>query len=500
MSQPTRASEERRRRLAEDEPVTAPNIGRFARHSLVYSLARGVPGLVNFGALAVYTRLLEPSEFGRYVLVIAWVNLAKVLCFQWLRLSILRFLPGYANDRGSFLGALLWGFLVTGGIATLLGLVAMGALSPSSRTLLILGLSLLWAQGWLELNLEMLRIQLQPARYGALLTSRAVLALMGGTALAALGYGASGVLLGTAVGMALPGTRAMRRDWRGTSMRNPDIVLLRRIAVYGLPLTVAFAFSYVVSTSDRLLLGWLAGADAAGLYAAGYDLAQTAVLGLLLPISLASFPLAVQAMESGGPEEAATEMTRNLIMLSAVGLPAAAGLAILAPNITHVLLGARFRGTAVQVLPWIAFAGLCIALVELHFNRAFQLSKQTGRQLYPYGAAAILNIVLNIYLIPRFAVMGAVYATMCAYVVAVALAWWMGRYVFVMPIPARPLGRIAGATIGMTAILSPMRNWLGVAPLCAQVAVGALSYVIFLGLFHASARPKQLYFRLLAAQ
>ena len=52
------------------------------RHSALYLLARGVPGLVNFFAIAIYTRMLSPEEYGRYALVVAGVGLFNVNFFS----------------------------------------------------------------------------------------------------------------------------------------------------------------------------------------------------------------------------------------------------------------------------------------------------------------------------------------------------------------------------------------------------------------------------------
>jgi O-antigen/teichoic acid export membrane protein len=65
------------------------------RHSALYLLARGLPGVVSLAAIAVYTRLLGADEYGRYALVIAGVGLGNKLVFEWLRLSLLRFRPGF---------------------------------------------------------------------------------------------------------------------------------------------------------------------------------------------------------------------------------------------------------------------------------------------------------------------------------------------------------------------------------------------------------------------
>ena len=43
--------------------------GTLLRHSFIYLFARGVPGVINFLAIAVYTRLLPPEEYGQYALV-----------------------------------------------------------------------------------------------------------------------------------------------------------------------------------------------------------------------------------------------------------------------------------------------------------------------------------------------------------------------------------------------------------------------------------------------
>ena len=63
------------------------------RHSLQYLIARGLPGLISFAALVIYTRLLTAEEFGIYALIISGTTLAQVLLFQWLNLVVARFLP-----------------------------------------------------------------------------------------------------------------------------------------------------------------------------------------------------------------------------------------------------------------------------------------------------------------------------------------------------------------------------------------------------------------------
>src|SRR5690606_33652902 len=94
------------------------------RHSALYLLARGVPGLVNFFAIAIYTRMLSPEEYGRYALVVAGVGLFNVIFFQWLRLSLLRFLPAYLSDPKDLLSSVLAGFVSVAFLTGVLGVLA----------------------------------------------------------------------------------------------------------------------------------------------------------------------------------------------------------------------------------------------------------------------------------------------------------------------------------------------------------------------------------------
>src|SRR3954454_9976326 len=66
-------------------------------HVGIYLLARGVPGVVAFLAIPLFSRLLTPAEYGRYALVVATAALVNSLVFQWTRLSLVRFLPAQAG-------------------------------------------------------------------------------------------------------------------------------------------------------------------------------------------------------------------------------------------------------------------------------------------------------------------------------------------------------------------------------------------------------------------
>lgn len=455
------------------------------RHSALYLLARGLPGLISLLAILVYTRLLAPDEYGRYALVIAGVGLANKLAFEWLRLSLLRFLPG-TSERRVLLATLAAGFLALVGLSALLGGAALLLAPPGLRPLLGLGLGLLWVQALFELELEHARSQLAPWRYGRMALIRAGLGLGIGSLLAGLGLGAAAPLLGLLAAMLVALVAPLRQSVAELRPTLCDPALMRQLLRYGTPLALTAGLGMIVSGSDRFLIAWLLDDAATGRYAVSYDLASFAVGLLLMIVNLAAYPLAVRALEQGGPAAVRRQLGVNLTALLALGLPAAVGLAILARPLAEVLLGAGFVAEAAALLPLIALAALVRDLKAYYLDLAFQLGRRTLEQIWVTAAAALANLALNLWWIPVFGLAGAAWATVVAYGLAFGLSAWLGRRVFTLPLPGRDALKIVAAVLAMAGFLWGLGPGSGSAALLGRIAGGALVYGLLLWLLDAA--------------
>jgi len=447
------------------------------RHSTYYGLARGAPGIINFLTIAVYTRLLEPEIYGQYTLVVTGVGLFNSVFFQWLRLGLLRFFPAYLEDSRQLLSSLFFGYLSVVAVTGVLGFLAYVFWpDPGWRGLIALGMTLLWVQAWYELNLELVRSQLSPLRYGVISTIKSGLALVIGSALVFYGFKAYGPLIGLLVAMLLA-LIICSHEWRHVRKGMIDQALFHSMLNYGLPLTATFALMFIINSSDRFIIGWLLGTDSAGLYAAGYDLAYFAIGVIMLVINLAAYPLAVRALEQRGEVGARKQLGHNLLLLLAVSLPSATGLAVLAPNIADIILGKSYRETATALMPIIAFASLIAGLRSYHLDLAFQFSRKTIKQLWIALVAALVNIVLNLWWIPVIGLPGAAYATLVAFIVAFSLSWGFGQHVFQLPVlPVDAYKIFLGSTTMAIGLWFTLSIDGGLILLVGQVALGITIY------------------------
>ncbi len=454
------------------------------KHGLAYLAARGLPALLNFAAIAIYTRLLAPEQFGIYAMAIAAIGIAHTALLSWLDLGLLRFLAAYQNRRAAFLGTILVGFAA---MLALAGLILLTTLTltadPLLRRLLPACLLLFCAEGFAELHLRLANAQLEPGVYGRMAITRAFAALAVGTSLVLAGAGAEGVLLGLAAGAVAASVLPTRRElkpmwsaWRHGGSPVFDPAILRHLFLYGAPLVLTLGLDVVLAGADRFLLARAIGADAAGVYAVGYQLTAYSLGTLMVIVNLAGYPLAVKAYEAGGPAAAEPHLRQNILLLCGLGLPAAAGMALLAPNITSVVTGSAFAVDAARVMPVLALAVLLQRSRTYYFDFAFQLRAKVGWQAVISFSTVVLNIVLNLLLIPHFGIAGAAWATVAACALGLALSIALGRRLLPLPIIWGEAGRVCLATAAMLAALWPVREFTGLVALVLQIGLGALAY------------------------
>jgi O-antigen/teichoic acid export membrane protein len=304
---------------------------------------------------------------------------------------------------------------------------------------------------------------------------RSSIAIALGAGLILAGAKAWGPIGGLLAGMLLAVATVFRGDWTALP-RGLDRAILAKVCRYGLPLSMTVALAVVISSSDRFLIAWLLGADAAGQYSAAVDFTSQTLTLLLVVVHMAIFPLAVQAWERGGSAAAQERMRGNALLLLALGVPCVVGMIILAPGITALVLGSKFRAAASGIIPLIAVGTFLAGFKAYHFDAAFQFAHRTLSQVWIVLAAAIVNIALNVALIPLLGINGAALASLLAYVVSIGLTVIIGRRHFVVPLPARASLPVLIAAAAMAALLLPLRHRAGAAAVAAQIIGGAALY------------------------
>jgi O-antigen/teichoic acid export membrane protein len=314
--------------------------------------------------------------------------------------------------------------------------------------------------------------------------SRALVGSAAGLSAAALGYGATGVILANAVAVLLPSLLTAPLA-RAKELFQYDRSLLKELCCFAAPLGVSFGLGAVSERVDRAIILWLHGAAAVGYWSLSVDLASRAIFLLAAPIGAAGLPIASRAIEGGDARELHLQLRRNLGLLIFFVSPAAIGLALTAPIVSQ-MLGLEFREPVQLTLPIVAAASFVAALRANYLDHAFHLSK-TGRSLIVVtGVQFVSLIVFNLLFTPSLPLLGPAISLLISHLLAFMTAWIISRRYLIVPLLEFDFLRILPSIglFGAALLLIPTDASLYVA--ATYCAIAGVAYILFAIVFDFS--------------
>jgi O-antigen/teichoic acid export membrane protein len=455
------------------------------RQILGYIPSNIVPAFVSMLMVYAYTRLMSPEAFGAYSYVFSAVLILQTSLFYALPIAVLRFYPGaaLAGRREGLLKEAYVVFYVSCAITIVVALVAGGLItfSDTYRGAALLAVPMLLLRSLVQLNQAVNRSSNAMGRYNTVECLHAVLGFaLGGILLLAWDPSAESIVLGlliAALVCAAIDVRLLGAPFRPSAgtLNRAELV---RLVEYAWPMVAVAATAMILQNSDRFLLGSISGAGALGIFAVAYNLVDRPTTVICNSISTTTFPLAVQVLEQQGRDAARIQAGRNGIALLAATLPACFGLAFCSDYIAASLIGEAFRPGVAALLPIMAFTALARGLRAHFIDHAFHLSGRPLAMLWTYVPATVVNVALNLYIVPRYGMFGAAWTALLCHSAIVVSGWFLGTSLFPVWLPVGQVLRCLIAVVPMSAALYWIRfqqDWFG---LISAISMGGAIYVL----------------------
>lgn len=211
----------------------------------------------------------------------------------------------------------------------------------------------------------------------------------------------TGILLGTIVSL---GSTWWITFKKGIIPKiNFNLLIARHLIFDGLPLAIAAFASIIYSRIDTIILTRFLGERSAGIYNVATPF-SFALIGLLnVPFMVALFPT-LSRLSSESPKRFKRAFYKSMIFIALWSFPAVIGISIFAFLIPFIF-GAKYA-MAIGVLRVHIFMVPFSAFNALLYKILIVLGKQKT-YLYISLIGAVLNVIFNIILIPRFYIVGA---------------------------------------------------------------------------------------------
>lgn len=254
-----------------------------------------------------------------------------------------------------------------------------------------------------------------------------------------------------------------------------DGSFIRHTFRQALPLALSTVFISIYFSLDSVMLSFWKNDETVGWYSADYRVVFL-IMTFVNLFYAATFPVISRLLQND-KQSVRVILAMSLRIIITLVLPATIALSLLAPKFVPFLFGAPYApgSKALAILIWT----VCISGISVTYSNTVLAAGH--RTLYAIGTAigAVLNTLLNFFLIPRWSLNGAATATVITEVVVlIFFAYYCNRRIVHVPIERRLITPLL-----LSLLLIPLFLFARSLPVHFLITGGAIGLLYFCLLF-----------------
>jgi O-antigen/teichoic acid export membrane protein len=401
---------------------------KLLRHSLIYTAgnitARGLNFLIQ---ITIWSNLFDPSDYGQIAYCYVFISFMAVILPLGLDAAFMNYFLRRDDKKSYLSNVYILIFLVAAVFVLVFFLfrntLTMPAIHADMPHLLTLSLLILFFDILNNLGILYLRAE-ERAGLSVLLQNieiiiRLLLLILLVTSFSARIMYILWANIASSFLLFIILSILMLPALRPSLLSRP---IMKELLVFGLPFMISGFFDRSIELADRRLLGYYTDDATVGMYVASYTVA------VLIRLLVYSFNAGWQPyfLREVDQPRGLERMEKIYLRTAGILLLVWALASLWMPAIVRIPLGAgrhilnEAYWSAIPVIPVIMGAYVLMGLYFLELPGIYHHNKTYLNAVF-MGAAALLNILLNVWLIPRQGMMGAAIATAAAYALMAAM-------------------------------------------------------------------------------
>lgn len=391
-----------------------------------------VPAFLNIITLMIFSRIMSTSDFGQYSVVLTTSTALVTLICQWIIQSVQKYRPTYRNEKKINLFNM---YLI---MLTLLvfsaTLLLSGALYfPLKNILNNSYSSLYWPLIFLVIFQSLYLV------YGSLLQSDyfvkkfknynlclSILKFLIPIMLFNLIYSKSStIILGLALSYFIICILILLEKYKtllsmfssrmySRISKKDFTAFLKKFFLYGFPMIGWFLGATLLTLTDRYTLEYFSDSKSVGIYSAVSSLILAAVNLVSSPILTVAHP---RIMGTEYKEENQLIIQQNIMIYSRIFLlvliPISIYLSVFAEEVINIVLGEKYI-EGIKIVP-IMLLGSIIWNFSMYGQKGYEIKSQTKKMLFFVIVCFLINLLLNVILVPYYGYTGSAIATTISY-------------------------------------------------------------------------------------
>jgi len=410
------------------------SVKKVAKNAGIYGIVQVLQGSIGFFLLPIYTRYLSPTDYGIVSIITSISSFLTIFYLFGLQGAVSKYYYEYVEDESlfkKFIGTVITIILMISLLLTLFlfithkfildkfikgvsfyPYVAIGLLTVAFSTIFPI------YQGLLQMQHKAEKFAIQT------LIVFLVSLIMDIVFIVVLKLGALGPLLSSLLVAVMTFIFAIIIfnkfiDWK------IDKTIMKRSLKYSMPLVPHTLAGWISNLADRLILNFLKNTALVGIYNIGYQFGN--IISIVAgAVNSAFVPWFFSIMkDSKNDKNQIYRFGTTFVLLYSLG---ALWLSILSPYVLKFMVHKSFYG-AISCIPYIAFG--CVFNGVYYFFVSGLFYNETGTKyiFLASSSAAIINIVLNFSLIPKYGIIGASLATLISFAMLSIMVLFLSKFI-----------------------------------------------------------------------
>lgn len=421
-------------------------ISKIIADLLKYLPSTLAPALIAFVSIPIFTRIFSPTEYGNLSIVRTTIDILWELSC-WVGIPLVRYYYVYEKENRikSMVSTIVKSnfvvsFFITGGMLIIITLLDI---QNGLKYLMTLGLVMFNLQLIFNTLANLLRIR----REINMFTIYSLFNRVGSFFVALIliyifNFRIESILLAEILILILLTPILWAHTISGMfSWDTPfDVSIIKQFAVYGIPLSIGNIGSWALKQSDRYIIKLFMTSGDVGIYSSCYNITWNVLFLIVTMFYMMEQPLGLKVFESEGDEGLRQFVRKNIRLFLIVIVPIALWVAVYAQNIFTLLVGSEFR-SGVIIVPFVAASAVLFGLVH-KFTLGMIAKDKTQFIMMMAISSGVVNVILNVFLVPHFGIIGAAWNTLISYLFYFVGILIISTRVFPFSFPIRSSVRI----------------------------------------------------------
>jgi len=455
----------------------------YARDVGITTIAQVIVSGMQFARIPILTKGIDPTLYGIWSLIWTTIILATPLAILGLQTAFTRYNSGETDHvviRDRFFST----FTTTLGTSLMLALTMLAIcnylpLTSSNYSLNLtfkLTAFMLCTQVLAEVTVNYFSTFRKMKIYSVLTSCRAVLTVILLCGTLAAGWALEGVISSFIISDGISIAAGLWLIVKENGFSFPTFKGLGAYLKFGIPLAGVTTLFWLLGSSDRYMIGYFMHPSDVGIYSAAYGIANILML-VINPLGIVLFPTISKLFAKGDLKSVQLYESYAFKYLLLLIVPAAFGLSILSRQLLEILTSPEFV-SGWFIIPLVAFATLFYGLFQVAVYIIY-LEGKTYIAVILLGAAAAVNITMNLLLVPAAGILGAGIATLISYLLLCLATTIYANRLIKLTIGASPVLKCTAASVIMAAVLWFI-NPSGIVPVALSIMAGTAVYFIII--------------------